>query len=263
MANDTLTLALNGEVSLRSFVEAVRGLHDLVSALTSELSESRVTWIVEALESGSAMATIRGSHHSAEEAIAVAKVVNGYDRIGRSLERGEPLGYSEKVEKSARRILRVIKGGVESVRFETADTDFTFFQPSNQIAKTIVGASVVAQKESRPSFAAIEGRIQSLSNRGTLRFTLYDSLDDRAISCYLRQDNEDLIREAWGRRAIIEGMARRDSTNGRATTIREISNITIIPEAVPDGYEKAFGVVPIGRDDISPEEAIRRIRDAW
>lgn len=51
------------------------------------------------------------------------------------------------------------------------------------------------------AYSAIEGVVQTLTSRRGLRFTLFDSLHDQAVSCYLEDGQEELMRGVWGRRA--------------------------------------------------------------
>ena len=44
------------------------------------------------------------------------------------------------------------------------------------------------------TYGAIEGRVQSLSQRKGLRFTLYYQEFDRAVSCYLSEGQEERMR---------------------------------------------------------------------
>jgi hypothetical protein len=106
--------------------------------------------------------------------------------------------------------------------------------------------------------------VQTLSSRGGLRFTLYDTLNDRAVSCYLAEDfDQEHMRDVWGRRAIIEGWVKRDATSGRPLTIRRVSNVVVRPETEPGGsYREARAAVPLSDSTLLPELVIRRLRDA-
>ena len=137
---------------------------------------------------------------------------------------------------------------VTSVRFETAEEDITILARPSRADRI------------QPAFGAIEGRIQTLTNRNTLRFTLYDTLYDRAVSCYLVEDQEDIIREAWGRKAIVEGLVTRDADTGRPTTIRGVSKIHLVSDA-PGNYLDARGIMPVPDGTPFPEDIIRRLRD--
>ena len=121
---------------------------------------------------------------------------------------------------------------------------------------------LVSGQELHSSFGAIEGVVQTLSSRRGLRFTLYDSAYDKAVSCYLEQGREDMMRNVWGRRAVIEGRVTRDPETGRPLSIRRVAAVEVVPDYPPGSYRLARGIIPLRPDDPSPEEAIRRVRDA-
>ena len=255
LAKDTLTLALNGEILLSDFSDAVTNLLKLVNALTKEVGSQHMDWQIEALEASSAIATVRGLYGSPQEQVVVEGVVRAYEEVGRTLERRESLSRSKNANNSARSIVKLVADRVTSVRFETDEFDYEIFQDA---AKSLESSQVI---EEAAGFGAVEGRIQSLTSRKGLRFTLYDAINDRAVSCYLATGSENVMREAWGKRSIVEGFVRRDPKTGRPTTIRRVSAVHIVEEGRPGGYLDAFGAAPIQSDEIMPEEAIRRLRD--
>jgi len=61
MVKDTLTLVLNGQVSLVDFSEAIKSLLSLVEGLQADLAQGKhIDWLIDALEAGSATAAVRG-----------------------------------------------------------------------------------------------------------------------------------------------------------------------------------------------------------
>lgn len=112
------------------------------------------------------------------------------------------------------------------------------------------------------SFGAIEGRIQTFPGRSSLRFTLFDALDVRAVSCSLREGREEVLDGAWDRRVIVEGWVSRDPDTGRPVTIQDIERVTLVAETAPGAFRAARGVVKVTGDALLPEDAIRRLRDA-
>ena len=250
MVGDNLTLEIGGEVSLQDLADGFVRFRKLIDALTDEVSEKAgITWVVDDLRPGSAVATIRGEAPKPED---VGRVVHAYGIVGRSLQHGEPIPYSEKVRRSARDLLSLLGGKVISIRFETPDEEWTVVTP----------AARVASMGPRSAFGAIEGRIETLTRRKGLRFILYDTLHDRAVACYLNEDQEELMRGGWGRRAIVEGLVTRDPVTGLPATIRQVRNIEFLPESARGSYRNARGVLPFSPDEASPEEVIRRLRDA-
>ena len=247
MINNTMTLALNGDVPIKAFASAIASFNSLVEALSSELGAESVEWFVDDLAKSSAIATVRGESQIPNK---VEQVVSGFAQVGRALETGTTIPYSPMVKKHAQAISGILGGHVTSIRFETAEDDITI--SGLNLARQSAGA--------RPAYGAIEGRIQTLTNRSSLRFTLFDSLHDRAVSCYWEEALEHIMHEAWGKRAIVEGLIARDPITGRPTSIRSISNIHF-PDDVGGDYRNARGIVSVPDGAPSPEDIIRRLRD--
>ncbi len=224
--------------------------HALIKALASEVSPgSQIEWLVEDLWVGSTVARIRGE--SAEPTV-VEPVAEAFLRTGKALADGRRFPYSSRVEKPAQAIVSVINDRIRSVRFETEQDE----------------ATVVAQvgaRSTRPTlgaYGAVEGRIQTLSSRTSLRFTLFDSLHDRAVSCYLAEGQEDLMRDAWDRRALVEGWITRNAITGQPQTVRRVRRVTLLRDAPRGSYVRAAGVLKPVPGGPLPEETLRVARDA-
>lgn len=254
---ETVTLALTGEVTLTDFAKAIDHLRGLVQALSKEVAQAPdLEWTVDDLSSSSAIATIRG-HGKADQVDAVVKA---YERVGSALERGQRPPFSPSVVREAEGLVEVLNGRIQAIRFETAERDAVI--RSRQLVPLTVPA--IAERQADPSpaegaYGAVEGRIQTLSSRGGLRFTLFDLLHDRAVSCYLGSEQEDIMLNAWGKLAVVEGWVRRDPLTGRPETIRKIRQVIVLPEGGPKDYREARGVIPLRGS--SPEEIVRQLRD--
>jgi hypothetical protein len=251
VANDSITYALSGEVTKEAFAAAAADLSALIDALTADLvGKERPEWVVEYLEAGSATMTFAGVGEDVEE--AVEKIVHGYAAVGRSLERGDPVPYSPRVERAARRLTDVLNGSVTAVRFETPEESATVVSPS---------ATVETQRHLQ-AYGAVEGRVQTLTSHGGLRFVLYDALFGKAVYCYLNVGSEELMRGAWDRRAVVEGWVSRDPVTGRPVSVRKVSSVSLLDEIQRGAYRQARGAVPTSREEPLPEEVVRTIRDA-
>jgi hypothetical protein len=243
MAKDTITLALNGEIPFQYFADAISHLNNLVEALSSEMGVADdIDWLVHDLQVSSAIATMRGETKSIEK---VEGVVSAYGQLGKDLEIGRRPQFSVPVVREAYAITKILNGRISSVRFETADMDAIVTSPPG----------VPTEPSTKITYGAVEGRVQTLTERKGLRFTLYDTLRDRAVSCYLQEGQEELMRQSWGRMAIVEGKISRDKENGRPLAIRRIVSVRVLSETQSGSYLKARGVAP--RKPESPQ-----LRDA-
>lgn len=259
MANDTVTLELSGDVALDDFSSAILHLRGLLTELSRDVAaNTQIVWVIDALETGSALTAFRGQLLNGGRPQDIEEVVRAYAAVGSALESGEAIAYSPSVAREAYALASVLGDRVSAIRFETPETEATIAAPPS--AANVIGLPPAAKVA---AYGAAEGQVQTLSNRGGLRFTLYDTLHDRAVSCYFSEDfDQDLMRDVWGRRAIVEGLVTRDGATGRPLAIRRVSNVVPLPAADRNAYRQARGVMVGAWSDESPERAIRRIRDA-
>ena len=247
MAKDTLTFEVGGRVAIADFDKGMAALHRLVAALTPHKAD--IVWVVEDLQPGSATVTLRSE---ADNPALVESIVADYGKIGDALARHEELSqFPSRVRSAANAVLNLTET-TDYVRFETPDGDATIYPNGH----------VPTPPRPRESIGAITGRVQTVSNRGRLRFNLYDTIFDKAVACYLAPGQEELVREAWGRRARVSGRISREANTGRPLAIRNIMNVQILEDAPPGSYRLARGAVPRPPGSPLAEEAIRRLRDA-
>jgi hypothetical protein len=205
------------------------------------------------------------------EARQVENVVIGYEDVASSLEKDEEIKHNLRVKEAAIHLASLPDKRVPSLLMQTAKRDalvqnkpFLVPKPA-PIVEERTQLEIVKKRTILPSivpaYGAIEGRIQTLSSRGGLRFTTYDLLYDKAVSCYVTEEKQELLRDMWGRLATVEGLIARDPNNGRPISIRDIRNISSLQECERFEYSDARGAAP-SLGGLSPEEAIRRIRDA-
>jgi len=243
---------MEGDIPLPEYARVVGHFDRLVAQLTHEIAPAvPIDWALEELVSlpSSAETTAYGRADSRD---AVYRVAEGYLTVGRALERGAVIPYSMPIKQTADQMRDVLNGRVTSLVFETAESEAT------------VTAAPSAQPQQRREIVtkgAVTGRIQTVTNRRGLRFTLYDVVHDRAVSCYLAEGREDVMLGAWGKFAVVEGLVRRNPETGRPVSIRQISDVTVRAEGGPNDYLGARGAVP-GPFLMTSEEAVRRVRDA-
>lgn len=252
MPNDTITFALDGEVNLNDLAEALPALRSLINGLASDVAPGNdIEWVIEGLSTGSTLLVARGE---SENTAAVETTANAYLAVGRALETRSGVPYAPNIQRSAQRIVDLLDERVTAVRFETIEDEaIVRFEPEQAAPERL---------EPLRAFGAVEGIVQTLSNRKGLRFTLYDTLFDKPVSCYLAEGQEGIMRDAWGRRALVEGLVSRDPITGRPISVREISHVELVRDVPPGAYRAARGVLRFQPGDDSAADVIRRLRDA-
>lgn len=208
-----MTLELQGSVTLEQFADAVARFHRLIAALSADSEVGDVRWEINALDVGSTTATAQGISQNGASPDRIEQVVRNYLEVGQALEKGGVVPYPAPVEKEARALGGMLRSGIDAVRFETAESEAIVREPTT-------APVVPAAPQARGAYGAVSGRVQTLTSRNQLRFTLYDRLYDRAVSCYLAEDRETLMREMWDKLATVEGWVTRDPASGRPLAVR-------------------------------------------
>jgi hypothetical protein len=249
MAKDSLTFALEGDVVLEQFAVAINNFNTLLNGLSSEVGGgAKVEWVIDQLYSGSAIAMMHGEY---EDAKVVENIINAYEDVGDYLASGKEIPYSNAVKRNAQNLTNVLNGKISMMRFETPSRDIT-----------ISGKSHAGEKSPplKYSHGTIKGTIQTLSMRKKLSFTIWDSMFDRPINCYLAPGQEEMMRQVWGKRAIVSGKIGRQAETGKPVVVRDVRYIRTLEEPTPGSYKRAKGVIPWVEGDELPEDVIRRLR---
>lgn len=252
MNRDRIALKLNGVVSLDDYAKVIDHFANLVGALSKEVAgKDAVEWQIAHLEAGSAFAEIRGYANDTQQ---VERVVKAYAIVGEAIAQNTIIPYSLVVAEQARLLTAVINGHVKSIEFIVADKITSIEQPL--VAETTDNRVY--------TLGTVTGQVDTLSKRRGYTFTLYDLIFDRAVTCYLQPDQEDLMRNAWGKIATVAGEICRDAETGRPLEVRNVSYVEI--EVEPDeslpSYEAARGILAGFFDDLPSETLVRGLRDA-
>lgn len=253
MPSNTMTFTLNGDVSLEHFVVSMQRFQSLIQALTADVATgAAIEWNIEDLQVGSATATIIGI---AENPGAVESVIHAYEDVGVALQYGGPINYSSTVRRCALALPKVLNGHIQSIVLETAEKD-----------ALILSASAVQNVGQKAgiiySWGSVRGRVETITSRRGLRFTLYDSLFDRPVACYLHPDQKEKMLNIWGRKVSVSGQIGRYADGGRPKVIRQILEITTQPDVPLSRFEDARGILSPYLSGEKPEEIIRSLRDA-
>jgi hypothetical protein len=253
MQNDIMVLNLDGNISVGCYAKALERFNALIKALNKDVGEGAdITWIISRLQAGSILTEARGVPAREDAYPAVERVTDAYFGSGEAIAENRSPPYSPEVQKAALS-LASLNGDILGMRWENAKDDVTLERTRPQ---------GFTKKETHEAYGGIEGRVQTLSSRGSLRFTLYDLLHDRAVSCYLTSGAEETMRDVWGKLALVEGWVKRDAQTGRPITIRQIRNVTLLAEYPSGSYRDARGAVRRQPGQMRGEEIIRRLRDA-
>lgn len=253
MPDRSFSLSIKGDLSLPVLASALADFSNLVVAISQDAApESDVSWFVDDLEAGSLdIAALAKSSDSR----ALDRIDAEYLSVGRSIQTANGHLYSESVSEAKDSLAELISDSAEAMRFETPTGRVTIGDSSHWPDE----APDLPPTESKGS---VEGTVRSVTSRGGLRFTIYDSLNDSAVRCHLTKGEEEVMREVWQRRAVVDGLVKRDGANGRPLSIRNITSASVVKEPAAGSYRSARGVVPRLPHMARSENVIRRLRDA-
>lgn len=259
MAKDTVTLVLNGEVTLEAYSKVMGGFVNIMKALGGEVArDTKIDWIVSELAAAnSAVTAARGEVEEGEDESAVIQVVDAFEQVGLALQYGRRPPF-ESVRMYTPDILGVMNGRITSVGFQTDDVDAEVTGDTQQDAEDANGPTKI--EPPRASLGTVRGRVETMTQRHGHRFTLYELHNDRAVSCHYDPNMEKRIVSAYGKIVVVEGWIRRNPLTGQATSVREIKDIVEYPTIDRTAYRQARGAAP-SAGGMSPEAAVRKVRD--
>jgi hypothetical protein len=248
MRERSITIALEGDVSLETFSHVLTHLKYLLVGLSNDLDEPAADWVVESLQHGSAVATFKATGQQ-----PIELVIEAFANIGERLATNQSLDFYPTAKGAAHKLIAIDDPRVDAVRFET--------MRGSSVVRTCLSEPKASNY--REALGQVTGRVQALNNRGRLRFTLYDLLDDRAISCWVDPEREEQLKDIWGKVVTVEGLITRDGESGRPISVKQVARIQELAEATPNPSESLFAARGILTQvvDSLPEVAIRRMRD--
>ncbi len=252
MTDDLVSFRLDGEVTIEQLSAAFARFSAVLDALHEDHG-ANVRWVLAGLESGSATAVAKAVPLDSDAERLIPAICGDYLQAARQVLRGD--------EDCDRPVLRAIRELTEvadennPVVLETSDDEVIFVAPAPTPA---VGTGAETQQTTK-SLGSVRGRVEMLSQRDTLRFSIYELVNDRSVSCFPHPDDKDVMREAWGRIADVTGTITRDVATGRPLSIRRVTRVDVVDEGEPDSYRRARGAL---RATEPAERAVRRMRDA-
>jgi hypothetical protein len=202
----SLTLALEGDaIPLEKFKQAVTSFLEIIESVSHEAvgNGTKIKWNIS-VKSGSAIvsATPEFTKESKEAIKAVvASVQNGIKDLSRGKTATAPKLFNATAIKAMKRLASVHeigRNGLTAIRVLGDGVKRTVTHKVATAANEIIGAS-------HEAYGSIEGKLQALWDRDGFKFTVFDSLFDRRVECYV---DEELVASA------IEGFRKRVRVSG-------------------------------------------------
>jgi len=231
----TLGIELSGEITLDLFAAAIQEFNELLTQLTQEVSGTEgFEWQIDEQRKGNSFIQVRAL---SEDTVLVDRTIRAFDEIAESLAHGQLIGFSPNVVEHAYALTGLINGQIKSISFLTGFNTFTVAE--HQDLKT-----VEQQTKSHIAWGTVKGYVAAISGRTNLQMTLYDSLFDKAVACFLPEKFLAKAGEWWHKDVIVTGRVYRDIETGRPIRIRDVITVeTLNPQGI-EAFAAVRGITP-------------------
>lgn len=200
---------MKGDLPLEKFEKAVGAFFDLIKEVTKKAlrDDQKIRWTVTVRAGSSIVNAI--PHFKQEVAPQAAQILKDIPAGIRAMERGTeeiPRGYTREAIKFVRTLasVRGLKGpDVTSIDVGCGKDRTAVTAKSFAAAEGLVGGQ-------RQSYGAVEGKMQTITERGGFRFVVYSSMLDQKIDCFV---DEELMEKAvanFSKRVRVSGLTQYD-----------------------------------------------------
>lgn len=262
MQRQTYTLQLDGSVSLERLTTALDAWYSALHTLAVNLETAHEPEItIEDLGYGSAVIDVALDFGSYEDSYAYSKA---YGEYGRAVQSGDLSTVGHVLQESVRHLITAARlDEAQSLRLLSDDADILVLPDEWTETESLNAEFSFGFKPTHSeALGMLTGKLQSLSSRNGLRFSLYDSVFDKAVRGTLSSDQRDSVGELWNKHVVVSGLIRRDTETGQPLSIRQVTAIAESKEpANRYKWMRAKGALKSISPSMSSEHLIRQARD--
>lgn len=225
VGGNSVTLDFDGTVvTPDTFRRLVSAFVDLLNAVTDKAAGGgkRAVWNMGVSE-GSRLVTATAVADRATEQVA-QRVIRAIPDGLRRLEKGTPVPpdlFDQRALRAARELASIPKERkLTYVTFHAAGNPVLLSEKSADTAVKLLGQ--------HQALGSVEGKLQTISERGTLQFVVFDSLYDKGVNCFMDEGIMEQAMQAFRKRVVVTGMVQYDQ-EGRPVSIR-VDNIRVFKD---------------------------------
>ncbi|MEO5361752.1 MAG: hypothetical protein H7843_15115 [Nitrospirota bacterium] len=202
----TLTLALKGEIiTSKKLRDSISAFYDFVDEISEQVSgkKKHIEWIVTPEHGSIILHNIpvdNGEISSDIISTALCAIHDGINNLKSKTER--PEYFSDKALEHLKKLVFISTTGNTGITEINVAINGNIHVLTTQIAANIDTIMGIRYK----SLGSVEGKLQTISERGTPTFTIFDSLDDKPVRCHIPDDLRSEALDAFGQRIYIFGM---------------------------------------------------------
>ena len=222
-----LTLEVGGHaITPDKFLRSVRSFFVILGEVTREVGgkPSAIRWTVD-VKHGSNLVQVspQPGYDPAIISLVTEAVSDGISQIEERETR--PPHFNERALRSLRDLSNVVG------RTDSDDTTVRVWVRRDPIDVTAkAAANVIGLLASEhEDYGSIEGRLQTLTERGRLQFIVYERLWDKQARCYIPENLVEEALAAFGSRVEVYGLIRYRK-DGKPVNI-DVDEIRVFPEA--------------------------------
>lgn len=227
---NSITLDFDGPVvTPDTFRRLVSAFVDLLNAVTDKAAGTgrKTVWDMT-VSTGSRLFIARAvadQRTTATTQRVIAAIPDGLKR----LEKGaavSPAYFDQRALRAARELASIPKQRkLTYIRFRAEGPDVPLSQRSADTAVKLLGQ--------HQSLGTVEGKLQTISERGSLQFVVFDSLYDNGVNCFMDEQLMDVAKEAFRKRVAVTGMVQYDQESRpvsiRVDTIKVFKDVAELP----------------------------------
>jgi hypothetical protein len=228
--NNSITLDFDGPiVTPDTFRRLVSAFVELLMAVTDKAAGTgkKTVWDMS-VSTGSRLFIARAVADQGTTA-TTRRVLSAIPKGLNNLEKGAsnpPAYFDQRALRAARELASIPKQRkLTYVRFHAEGPTVAVSQRSADTAIKLLGQ--------HQALGSVEGRLQTLSGRGSLQIVVFDDLYENGINCFIDEELMEQAKDAFRKRVSVTGMIQYDQESRpvsiRVDTIKVFKDIADLP----------------------------------
>lgn len=235
MARKTLSLELEGEVSLPDLAAAITALQGIADALGNRVAPgTRIRWVVQDLEAGSARAEAVGVFEDADadnDDAIFDQIISELERNARASESLQPVDPA--LQSQFDQLTAMVNGHVTGVRIG-GDERYELKSPDpGELPRLVVLADRVSD------LGEVTGRVEAMNAHRGNWFALYEPVHGKRVRVNVPAHMVEEMDDAWLRLVTVAGTVTRDAY-GHPISVRDLMRITVHDDPEPGAWRRAI-----------------------
>jgi hypothetical protein len=233
VARKTLSLELDGEVSLQDLADAIDALQGIADALGKRVAPNvPIRWVVQDLEAGSARAEAVGTF--ADDSGQHDETV--FDEIIRELERNARaaeahLPVDPELERRFAQLTTMVNGHITGVRIG-GDERYELTAPNEKPLLYVLPDRI-------SDIGEVTGRVEAMNAHGRNHFSLFEQVHGKRVKVSVPAEQVSQMEQAWLRMVTVRGVVTRDA-NGHPISVTDLADITIHDDPKRGAWRRAI-----------------------